>query len=372
MFFGRLSFKNERVEAVDWVRGLAMILMALGHSLVFIRLPSIGEEFPWFVPNYPTYLHFISRFLTHYAPTTFLFLAGASVIFASEHRIQKKSSESLISLYFLKRGIIFIILQFTIVNFAFSWGAKHYFGVLSMIGTVIIVLSLFRLVPGIGLILLSCGLMIATSLILRTFPFQPEASENFFCEILLYANIKHGSLWVRYPVLPWLTVGLLGCGFGKALLSDRDKAFRWAWTMADIALVLFVILRLTKQFGNLHEYQGGNLIDFLVTSKYPPSICFLLWTLAGMAIALSLLHLVRERKFMRLFFWNVVALFGKVPLFFYIVHVWVYKYLPKLLGLPPKLGWAYVLCILGLFFLYYICRGYLSLKHRYHSILQYF
>jgi uncharacterized membrane protein len=349
-----------------------MVLMALGHALVFIGLTLDGEGLPGFSLAYPTPYHFLTRFLTHYAPTTFLFLAGASVIFASEHRKNTGKSEGGISFHFFLRGLVLIMLQFTVVNLAFSWGVRYYFGVLSMIGTVIMILSVLRLIPTIGLILLGCISFIIVDFVLNGYPFVPEGRERILSELLLYANVKHGALWVRYPIMPWLGVGLIGCAFGKAQVSNNEKTFRWTGILGVVALILFGVLRCANKFGNLRPHQGQGWIDFLVTSKYPPSICFLLWTLGGMAITLFLLNHFRGSTFLKSFPWKAVTLFGRVPLFFYVLHICLYRILSKVLGLPSELGWGYLLCILGLVILFPICRNYRKLRARYPRYLQYF
>lgn len=362
---------SQRIEAIDWARGLAMVLMALDHSLAFVGCHLKLEGLYGYHPEYPTMIHFLTRFITHYAPTTFIFLAGASVVLAADHRKKRMESEAEISSFFIERGLILMLTEFTILNYVWNWGAPYHFGVISLIGSLIVILSILRFVRPLGLCMIASFLLVVVNFVLKELPFVTTGKENFISEILLYADFEYGRLFVSYPILPWIGVGLLGCAFGKIVLDRQEQAFRLLGKVGVFALTLFIIIRYINKFGNLLPREEG-FIDFLITSKYPPDVCFLLWTLGGMAVSLFMLNYFRKSNFLKSFPCKVIKLFGQVAFFFYISHLVIYKGLSRLIGFPSKLGFGYLLFIIGLAILFPMCNVYLNFKQKHPRFLHYF
>ncbi|TFG80758.1 MAG: hypothetical protein E4H20_10745 [Spirochaetales bacterium] len=171
-------------------------------------------------------------------------------------------------------------------------------------------------------------------------------------------------IWSHYPALPWLSVVALGMAFGRWMERDRKSAYRKAIITGLALLALFVIIRWLDGFGNLRPRQGSSWIDWLNTVKYPPSISFLCMTLGIDLLLLGGLGLADD--------WNrgrrisdSLARLGRVPLFFYICHLYVYAGLGWLLA--PKgstLVTAYLAWVVGLAILYPVCSWYGRLKRR--------
>ncbi|MBU7018404.1 MAG: DUF1624 domain-containing protein [Theionarchaea archaeon] len=358
-----------RIFAIDAVRGWVMIFMALDHAMYFCYIHIFAEGFQSMRPDpLPDVFHYLTRFITHYCAPTFIFLAGFSIILYSMSR-RDSLTENQITQKLITRGILLIILQFTIENFC--WGYTPgvmmvYFGVLACIGADMIILAYGRRLPVTVLTIVSVLLLTGTPLLLKSFPLTNADS---FLEILLQPN-SEGWLRVLYPVLPWLGVMGLGCSCGLWVKNRPEKLTRFFLLLGTLMLVLWFLLRLGNSYGNLTMYQGGGLRDFMLMSKYPPSIVFLLWNLGGMSIAIGALSYVGPQVPFKKF-WNVVTLFGQTPLFFYVIHLCLYKTL-SLIPWGGTLMGGYIAWLVGLVIMYPLCRSYLSLKKKYpESVLQY-
>jgi uncharacterized membrane protein len=205
---------------------------------------------------------------------------------------------------------------------------------------------------------------------------------------LLHTGGKVGTLFgvevrVAYPLLPWIGVMATGYGFGEILQLPTEKRRR-ALTLVGAGMLLsFALLRGLNLYGDPHPWAQpprGALYSFfsvLNCEKYPPSLSYFLMTMGPSLLALRLLDGVQVSP------GNFVVVFGRVPLFFYVVHLfalhipaWLLfsrRYGSAVLGItffrpPPDYGvplWAaYVAWALTIVALYPLCRWYASLKAR--------
>ncbi len=159
------------------------------------------------------------------------------------------------------------------------------------------------------------------------------------------------------------------CGFWVG--TNQGRITRFFLALGLLLLVGWLAMRFAGGYGNLTPYQGGDWRDFMLMSKYPPSLAFLMWNLGGMAIAIAAHHYLRERLPSGRF-WEVVTLFGQTPLFFYVVHLQVYGLLALIPPLRGNLAAAYLAWLMGLAVMIPLCAGYRSLQRRYpRSVLQY-
>ena len=212
-------------------------------------------------------------------------------------------------------------------------------------------------------------LILLTPVLLGGFPVVPGVDQPLL-EILLQPSDK-GWLAVNYPVLPWLGVMGLGCACGYWIADRPQKTSRFFFFLGAVLLAVWLPLRLAGGYGNLTPYLGGDWRDFLLMSKYPPSLAFLMWNLGGMSLAIAAHSLLEDRLSSNRFF-GIVSLFGKTPLFFYVVHLQVYKLLSLIPFLRGSLPAAYLTWLIGLAVLVPLCAGFHSLRQRYpNSVLQY-
>ena len=182
--------------------------------------------------------------------------------------------------------------------------------------------------------------------------------------IAILLLVPQGSgTWVNiYPVIPWLSISVLGMVFGKELLKDSGKAYLKLLVAGLICLILFSIVRWTGGFGNFQTPYFRDWIEFLNVVKYPPSLGFTLITLGVNFVLLFLFEKIHRK----LGIWKTPLLvFGKTALFFYFAHWFLFSAVGLLFFfIKGNLLWLYAGWAVGLLMLYPICKQYLEFKQR--------
>jgi uncharacterized membrane protein len=169
------------------------------------------------------------------------------------------------------------------------------------------------------------------------------------------------ELWVNYPLVPWLGLTVLGLAFGGWLRRDSAQVYRLSLWIGLGALLLFVLLRLGNGFGNIRS-RGTGWVGFLNVVKYPPSLTFLLLTMGFNLIVLRLLSLIGERS---RYGWDPLLVYGGTPLFFYLLHLFLYAGMGRLFApAGTSLRGMLLFWLLGLAVLYPLCLGFRALKRR--------
>lgn len=367
---------EQRIRSVDRLRGLLVVIMALDHANYFVaQTHSSGEYWGGPFPAYATAGAFLARLFTHPAAPGFFFLMGVGMALFASHRLENGWKAVEIRRHFLIRGIILIALQLLVVNRAWElsprgWGLSLYIGVLSALGAAMIVCA--RLVQAKPAILLipAAVLLIATQLLTPSVDRWAQPFHPLLRLMLIPGGTR--TLWVNYPLLPWLGVALLGLAFGGWLQRDHRRAMRHCLWIGGGALALFVALRLANGFGNIRSRSRHDWIGFLNVVKYPPSLTFVLLTLGFNLIILRLLNLIKDREKLA---WDPLLVFGRAPLLFYLLHLFLYAAIGYVFA--PR-GSSLLLLLLywllGLALLYPACRGFYLLKSRLsnHSVLRLF
>jgi len=369
--------KPNRLLAVDALRGLIIILMALDHANYFIaQQHSSGEYWGGSFPFYQDVLPFLTRFVTHFCAPGFFFLMGIGMHLFAESRRRTGRSEWAITRHFLLRGALLIALQLLVVNrlWEFSpggWGLEIYIGVLFSLGIGMILGSfLLRMNPA-YLLAIAFALLIGTELLVPS-PADWGQPLSLYQNLLLVAGDNSPGLWVNYPALAWLELVLFGLTFGSWLAHDRKMAFRRAFYLGLGFLLAFAVVRTLDGFGNLRPRAGDSWMDFLNPVKYPPSITFTLMTIGVNLIILRVLDWISQGygRFLK-----PLVVFGKTPLLFYILHLFLYAgmgrwFAPDGTSLPVM----YIYWLLGVLILYPICLWYGRFKNRQpeNSVLRYF
>lgn len=362
----KLGHKAARLLPLDALRGSLVVLMALDHANHFIaQQHSPGEYWGGRVPVYHDALTFLTRLVTHLSAPGFFFLMGVGMVLFANSRRKQGRSRWLVIRHFLMRGGLLIALQLLIVNRAWElspggWSLDVYIGVLFALGgTMILSSPLLWLKPQV-LLVLTAVLVLGTELLtpdpgLWNQAFQPLA------RLLLVPGGDPG-LWVNYPVLSWLELVTFGMLFGTWLVDNSRKAFERALGLGVACILAFLVLRYLDGFGNIRSREGNTWIDFLNVVKYPPGITFNLLTMGVNMVVMGLFARAGEkpRRFLR-----PLVVFGQVPLFFYLTHLFLYAGLG--LWLTPggtSISRMYPYWLLGLLILYPLCLWYGRLKHR--------
>ncbi len=356
---------SDRLAAVDALRGLIIILMALDHANYFVaQKHSPGEYWGGPFPVYDEALPFLTRFVTHLAAPGFFFLMGVGMVLYMMKQSRNGQSRTQIMAHFWIRGGLLMALQFFLVNRAWQlsprgWEIDTYVGVLFALGAAMVIASLLLwLKPG-YLLLLAVGLFIATELI---HPDPASWGQAGFSDAQLLLIHPGGDLrlWSNYPVLPWLEVTILGLAFGRRLSRRPRRTYTRGLFLGLGMFVLFVVLRELNGFGNVRPAREGTWIDFFNVVKYPPSWTFTLLTVGVNLIILWLFSRVARRQ--QLILWPLTV-FGRAPLFFYISHLFLYATLGSMLApLGTSIPGMVPYWLLGLAILFPLCIGYAWLR----------
>jgi uncharacterized membrane protein len=362
----RASHGSSRLTALDAMRGLIMVLMALDHANHFIaQKHPPGEYWGGAFPVYYNPLSFVTRLTTHPAAPGFSFLVGASVVLFAASRRNRGWSQWAIVRHFLIRGGLLVALQFLLVNRAWElsptgWGVEIYVGVLVALGAGMVLGSLLLRLQPRYLLALTAMLVVGAELLT---PNPDQWGEPFAATIhVLLVPGGRPPFWVNYPILQWLELVTLGMAFGHWLTDDPRKAFGRALRLGAGMLLGFVVIRYLDGFGNIRPRMGNTWIDFLNPVKYPPSIAFNLLTMGVNLTTMGLFGLAGAQA-QRLL--QALTIFGRTPLLFYVLHLFLYLGIGLLL--TPGGTSTIVMCplwLLGLLILYPVCLWYGRLKHR--------
>jgi uncharacterized membrane protein len=355
---------SKRLPAVDLMRGLIMVLMALDHANYFIaHLHSSGEYWGGAIPEFPSTMAFLTRIVTHYCAPGFFFLMGIGMMLFAHARRRKGWTEWQIIRHFLIRGSFLILLQLTLINFFWRLGPfgfpSIYIGVLFALGCGMIIASFLLRLNSAQFLILALAFFIGTEL-LHPDPSMWNLLETDPFNLILLRSGGTSTFWSNYPVLPWMELILFGIAFGHWLTRSHEVAYRRAAILGVTFLALFLILRVLDGFGNIRPRPGDGWMDFLSLVKYPPSMTFTLFTMGVNLLLLWAFSLLSEGLLRWL---RPLAVLGQEPLFFYILHLPGYAGLGR--WLTPNgssLGIMYLLWLFGLVWFYTITYSYLRFK----------
>jgi len=307
---------RQRIAAVDVLRGLVMILMALDHVRHYFG-PTIMEPEDLADPGLAL---FLTRWVTHFCAPVFVFLAGTS---AWLYREQARASDVELRRFLVSRGVWLVIAEFLLFNplIPFWLNDMLFAQVIWAIGWSMIALGLLLPLGRRNLLLLGLLIVFGHNLLDGIEPSDLGAFAPLWT-FLHHAGVtalpNGWSFYIAYPVLPWIGVMLLGYVGGRFLTDGSD----WR-TVARIcgvsAIALFAVLRLTNFHGNPVDFVPGetfaaSLMNFINVEKYPPSLQFLLMTLGPALLLMPVLESLQGKVAQWL------AVFGRVPFFYYLMH----------------------------------------------------
>ncbi|MDO9312467.1 MAG: heparan-alpha-glucosaminide N-acetyltransferase domain-containing protein [Nitrosomonas sp.] len=360
----QLDKSAQRIAAIDWLRGIVMILMALDHTSWFFNTNRIFADSILLYESGDLFAadQFLTRWITHICAPTFVFLAGTSIAISNIQRREQGISNSVIDRELLLRGAFIALLDLCVFSLA---SEKFLLQVLYAIG-----ISMMLMVPlqhlGARVVLFLAVLILAGSELLLMALWQPGGEVPLWLA-LTFAPVFGETYTVLYPALPWLAIMMLGWVFGERLMSRQPGLWpleRLLMVSGLSALVLFVLIRSSDGYGNLFMHLEGNtLVHWLHISKYPPSLAYTALELSLMAIIFALL--IRLESVNSVINNNgPILVFGQTALFFYLAHFCVLAALRLVLE-RGSLEQTYWITLLVLIILYPICRIYRSLKWRY-------
>ena len=311
----------KRIETIDYIRGLVMIVMALDHTRDFLHIAS--AQSPTNLAT-TTPLLFLTRWITHLCAPTFVFLSGVSVYLS----LKKQNDIAESRRFLLSRGIWLIFLEFTVVNFALWWDVQFrtlIFEVIGAIGFGFIVLSfLLKIAPrSLGIV----GLIIIFGHdLVPLLPLSDGSAAKLILSALFGFSVTPLSpqtiFILAYPPIPWLGIMLFGFSAGTWFEMSAERRNSIFLKMSIAALTLFVAIRLTNFYGDPAHWSPQStpvftVISFFNTTKYPVSLLFTLMTLGIIFLKFAFVQVVPQAIV------RVVTVFGRVPLFYFVVHLYI-------------------------------------------------
>jgi uncharacterized membrane protein len=318
-----MVIKPNRIESIDLLRGIVMIFMALDHVRDYFHADAFVFD-PTDVTK-TNVLLFFTRWITHYCAPVFVFLSGTSAFLVGIRKGKKALTTFLIT-----RGLWLIFLELTVINLA--WFFNFQFPIITLIviwalGIGMIVLAAFIHLPS-NLILAVGIILVAGHNALDSFHVAGNGADAIGWAVLhefkLFPLGEARTLFVGYPVIPWIGVMLLGYCFGRLYQPSfvapvrRKKLF----LIGGSVTLLFIVIRAINGYGDPSHWSSQpdpvfTFLSFLNVSKYPPSLLYVLMTLGPAILFLA----VAEKNAGNLA--KGIIVIGRVPLFYYLIHIYL-------------------------------------------------
>jgi len=359
-----------RIRAIDVLRGAIMVLMAIDHVRVYSGQPAGGPE-----PGI-----FFTRWVTHFCAPGFVFLAGTSAFF---YGLKLKNKAKLAG-YLITRGVLLVLLELTLIRFAWTFNFNYsefvLAGVIWMLGWCMIIMAAFiwlrPWIVGIAGLAIIVGQQ-AFAHVPKLLPAVEQTSFGRFWEFIYPSGFEPvQGVTVLYVLVPWIGVMAAGYGFGLILLQEPQKRNRLCRLIGLLAILLFIIIGsiiILRQPSAPDEQPF--VFQLLNQRKYPASFLYILMTLG------PLIALIPFAEKVRGWFANVFTTFGRVPFFYYLLHIplihvsalavnfirdgnmhqELYVTAPYT-WMPPEHQWnlllLYLVFMIDVVILYFVCRRY--------------
>jgi uncharacterized membrane protein len=383
--------RRYRLSSIDAIRGLAIVMMAIDHSRDFFM--AAGELEPAANPSIGAAL-FATRWITHFCAPTFVFLAGTSA-----GLMVARKSRSELARFLLSRGAWLILIEALVIATAWTFsplGMPELGGLIRVpmqvifaIGASMVVLSGAQFLGRPACAGIGAAIVLGHNLLDPVWPPNSllDAATSGPWWAFLHAQTTYllGPVLIRvtYPPVPWIGVMLLGFGTAGVFEAPPERRQRLLLACGAAATLAFVLLRASGVYGDPNPWQWDasptrTLIDVLNTTKYPPSLLFLLMTLGPAGILCALAERMPSALMAPL------VTFGRAPFAFYVAHLYllhagtmvlgtaqgfearqfltVFQFFPK--GYGVGLPGVYAVWVLVVIALYPLCRWVSAIKGR--------
>lgn len=412
------------MAAIDWMRGLVMVLMAIDHASLAYNGGRLGGD-SWYAHEPGSALpaaQFFTRWITHLCAPTFVFLAGTALALSFERRRLAGARDRDLDGHLFKRALV-------ILAFELLWWAPFSLQVLFAIAMGLICMIPLRRLSTRTLLIAALSILFfyeavfwgimhlggVTADMIREVTNMPVPDGEFDQEAMSEATarvrnlgwisvfnpffhpgllVKIGPipLWVQYPFVPWLGMMILGWLLGRYLVQQSVAPAKSPGVSSSsnveapagaqrssmpverllviaglLALGLFVLFRAWNGYGNmLLLREDFSLVQWLYVSKYPPSLTFALLELGLMALMLSGLFRYQRNLKGPIRNRNPLLVFGQTAFFFYLIHMHILIFSGLALGMfmQQGLGAAYLAALGVLILLYPVCLWFRRFKAR--------
>jgi len=328
----------KRIYSIDFTRGFVMMIMALDHVRDMMHV-NAGLQSPTDLAT-TTPMLFFTRWITHLCAPTFVFLAGTSVYLAFKNKGISQSRNFLI-----KRGLWLILLEFTVVNFGlfFSPGFNAiFFEVIAAIGAGFFILSLLLKLSAKTIGIIGLAVICLHDLVFLIPMGQQSMLISIFSPFFSMAAIPlfpNHVLVIAYPPIPWLGIMLAGFATGKLFELPEDARKKIFLRIGCGALLFFIVARFINIYGDpapwsVQKTPVLTFLSFINITKYPPSLLFCSVMLGLMFLILAFAEQAKNKVA------DIAYTYGKVPLFYFIVHFYLIHTLLIILLFIQGFHWA--------------------------------
>jgi uncharacterized membrane protein len=369
-----------------------MVIMALDHTRDFLTSVRTAPE----DLAHTSGALFFTRVITHFCAPVFAFLAGTGAFLAT----RRGKSIPQLSRFFLTRGLWLLLLEFTIVDFAWGFVPWAHGGVIWILGWSMVAMALMVRLPVRWIAVLGLGMIAAHNLLDGI---NPASFGRFYWSWMLLHSpgpipiTSNFSFSVRYVLIPW--VGVMAAGFAFGSLLHRPDRRKCILGIGISATLLFFVLRGINLYGNgiaglsfgypraagpwsVQQTLSLTVVSFFNTLKYPPSLDYVLMTLGPSLILLGLLDGATAKRGLS----HILVVFGRVPLFYYVLHIYlihliaivvalafhqpiwhgtvIADFAQKPSGYGHGLPFIYAMWILAVAILYVPCRWFMEFRSR--------
>jgi uncharacterized membrane protein len=360
-----------RIASVDILRGLVIVVMALDHTRDFFGAGGFNPR------DVTEPALFLTRWITHLCAPTFILLSGLSAFLYGRGRSIAETSR-----FLLTRGLWLILIEFTVIRLAWSFdltlGDTLVGGVIWVIGASMVALSALVWLPSGVIVTVALAMIAGHNLFDGLDPGVLGGAAPLWHVLHDPGAIRLSEglrFYVLYPLIPWIGVMAAGYALGPVMQLGADERKRVLLKLGAAITIGFVVLRVTNLYGDPAAWsvQGrwlATLLSFLNCEKYPPSLLFLMMTLGPALMLLGAFEQARGA-------WaRVLAVFGQVPFFFYVVHIYLLHALAVATGLAmtgafvsnPEIGLGlagiYLVWLVAVVLLYPLCRWFAGVKRR--------
>ena len=361
---------NKRLSSIDLLRGIVMVLMAIDHVRVYSGIPAGGSN--------PAI--FFTRWITHFCVPAFVFFAGTGAWLQGK----KTGDKAALSRFLLVRGALLVVLELTLIRFCWTFNLDYgnftLAGVIWMLGWCMILLAAVIRLPVRAIAIFGLGVIFLQQLFSYPSHWLPDALRPLWEFIYPGGAEPWKAINILYTLIPWIGVMSAGYAFGAVMEQEPAKRRRICLWIGLSATALFLIIGTVNVLRNpAPEGALPPILRLLNQTKYPASQLYLMMTL-GPIIAL-LPWAQRAKGWLA----NVLLVFGRVPLFFYLCHIllihcsalmvnlirtgsthqaWYatapYDWIPE----PDRwtLGLLYLVWLIDVIVLYFVCRRYAQYK----------
>lgn len=342
--------RTSRFEFIDQYRGLVGVMMLLGHSNYYWN--SLWHHFDPLDPVFPSLAQFGLRYMGYLCAPGFLMMNGAMVWYSYTRRRAAGKSDVSAKWHLIQRGLFLVLVQVTWVNS--SWGGFASFkpghlGIIACIGLAMIGVSFivhlnwkYRL----AIALVAMGI----HPLLLTIPYD---SESLWQLVTMQTFVDSGS-WNKYPLIPWFSLALLGSvmatGWLEVWKTPKERIVK-SLAIMFAALALATLVRVGRDYGNIFPFSYLGHYSFFLDQKYPPSLYHGLWFFGAVVGGVGVIHWLGQ-------IWPKLTaplgIVGRVPLFYYCVHIGILGIFVKRIGiyyregevLASLIGWVVMMIIM--------------------------